>query len=223
MKVTDGVYAYLWTNLMENNCNTYALQGAGGIVLIDPGLQQYIPRVLDQMRADGLDPGDIRMVLATHGHPDHIDGVAAFKDAPDISIAMHAREEEFLGEIGREFFRMFGLPEPEFTIDTRPEEGPLQACGMDLQVLCTPGHSPGSICIHWPERATLVTGDVVFSGSIGRTDFPGGSGHVLKESIEKISGIPVEHLLPGHNELVQGADLIARNFDFIKRSFFDYL
>ena len=64
---------------------------------------------------------------------------------------------------------------------------------------------------------------MIFSESVGRTDFPGGSGELLKQSIEQLSTLDVEYLLPGHNEIVTGKNDVKRNFEFIKRAFFSYL
>jgi len=221
MKVTDGIYAYLWTNMMENNCNTYVLQGKG-LILVDPGLKRYVPKIMDAMKNDGLNPDDISLILNTHSHPDHLDGNACFMDTT-VKMSMHEEEEKFLKGIGREFFRMFGLDEPLYRVDFFANEGDLQVDGINLKIIHAPGHSPGSICIHWPDKEALISGDVVFSGSIGRTDFPGGKGSTLKQSIEKISGLSLQYLLPGHNEIVEGREEIKRNFEFIKRSFFSFL
>jgi hydroxyacylglutathione hydrolase len=221
MKVTDGVYAYPWTNMMENNCNTYVLQG-DGLILIDPGLKRHVSDILAQMKRDGLDPQDIKLIMTTHSHPDHLDGVARFADS-DIQMTMHEDEEKFLKNVGGEFFRMFGLDQPKYRVDFYAAEGDLKAAGITLKIILTPGHSPGSICIYWPEKETLITGDVVFCGSIGRTDFPGGSSGTLKKSIEKISAIDAAYLLPGHNEILEGKEEIKNNFEFIKRSFFSFL
>ncbi len=221
MKVTDGVYAYPWTNMMENNCNTYVLQGEG-LILIDPGLNKYVPNILDAMKQDGLNPDEISLIINTHSHPDHLDGNAYFIDT-DVKMTMHEEEEKFLEKIGKEFFSMFGLTDPRYRVDFFCNEGDLQENGISLKVVLTPGHSPGSVCLYWPAKETLISGDVVFSGSIGRTDFPGGSGPILKQSIEKISALEPAYLLPGHNELVEGKEEIKKNFDFIKRAFFSYL
>jgi hydroxyacylglutathione hydrolase len=217
MKVTDGVYAYSWTNMMENNCNSYVLQG-DGLILVDPGLKRHVPALLKQMKSDGLNPDEIKLVIVTHAHPDHFDGVAQFMDS-SVQMTMHADEEKFLEKIGLEFFRMFGLEPPKYRVDFYANEGDLTAAGITLKVLLTPGH----ICLYWPEKETLITGDVVFCGSIGRTDFPGGSSATLKKSIEAISQLDAAFLLPGHNEIVEGKAEIKNNFEFIKRSFFSYL
>jgi len=221
MKVTDGVYAYPWTNMMENNCNTYVLKGEN-LILIDPGLKRYVPDIMAAMKKDGLNPEDISLIINTHSHPDHLDGNAYFM-ASSAKMTMHEEEEKFLKTIGKDFFRMFGLESPKHRVDFYSNEGELKAGDITLQIIHAPGHSPGSICMYWPEKETIITGDVVFSGSIGRTDFPGGSSGTLKKSIEKISSIKAKYLLPGHNEIVEGEAEIKRNFDFIKRSFFSFL
>ena len=223
MKVTDGVYAFPWTNMMENNCNTYVLEGET-LILIDPGLKKYVPAVIDSMKNDGLNPDKISLIINTHSHPDHFDGNAYFiKNTPSVQITMHEEEEKFLDTVGKEFFSMFGLESPEVKIDFHTSVGEFKLKDLSLEIIHAPGHSPGSICIYWPEKETLISGDVVFNGSIGRTDFPGGSSKVLKESIEKISALNAKYLLPGHNEIVEGKEEIQKNFDFIKRAFFSYL
>lgn len=221
MKVTDGVYAYPWTNMMENNCNSYVLQG-DGLILIDPGLKSHVPALLSQLKKDGLNPDDIKLIVTTHAHPDHFDGLAHFMDT-SVQMSMHKNEENFLDTTGKEFFRMFGLEQPKYRIDLYAEEGDLTAAGITLKVILTPGHSPGSICLYWPEKETLITGDVVFCGSIGRTDFPGGSSPTLKKSIEAISTLAVAYLLPGHNEIIEGKTEVKNNFEYIKRSFFSFM
>jgi len=222
MKLIDGVYAYPWTNMLENNCNTYILQGPEGLALIDPGLGRYVPDIIEAIKKDGLNPDDIKLVICTHCHPDHVDGVAYFAKKK-IPVTWHADEEAFLKETGRDFFRMFGLKEPGFKPDSICVEGYLPAAGLTLEAIHTPGHSPGSICLYWAEKKVMVTGDVVFSNSIGRTDFPGGDSALLKKSIDRIAELPAELILPGHNEVVQGSDAVKRNYDYIKSSFFSYL
>jgi glyoxylase-like metal-dependent hydrolase (beta-lactamase superfamily II) len=222
MKLIDGVYAYPWTNMMENNCNTYVLQGPDGLILIDPGLGRYVPDTIESIKKDGLNPDDIKLVVCTHCHPDHVDGVAYFAEK-NIPVTWSAEEDAFLNEIGRDFFRMFGLNEPGFKAKSLCKEGDLSAAGLTLQVILTPGHSPGSICLYWAEKQVMVTGDVVFSSSIGRTDFPGGDSPTLKKSIDRIAELPATLVLPGHNEVVEGAEAVKGNYDYIKKAFFSYL
>ena len=90
-------------------------------------------------------------------------------------------------------------------------------------MLVTPGHSPGSICLYWPDRKVLFTGDVVFNQSIGRTDLPGGSSGDLKKSIIRLSKLDVEYLLTGHGEMVTGREKVQENFHMIQDYWFNYL
>ena len=92
-----------------------------------------------------------------------------------------------------------------------------------FQVIHTPGHSPGSICLYWPDRKVLFTGDVVFYQGVGRTDLPGGNGEDLKASIKRISQLEVDYLLTGHGNVVSGRDLVKANFSEIERVWFAYL
>jgi len=92
-----------------------------------------------------------------------------------------------------------------------------------FQIYQTPGHSPGSLTIHWPERKVLFTGDLVFYGGIGRTDFLEGNSKLIKESIERMSHLDTELLLPGHGEVVTGKEMVLRNFEYIRQSFYAYL
>jgi len=222
MKLNDGIYCYPWTNMWENNCNSYILKKNETVILIDPGLKRYVPALLISVEQDGIKQDALSLVINTHGHPDHLDGNAYFLER-SIKIALSEEEDKFLRSTGKDFFRMFGLEEPSGQIDISLTEGPFKLNDIELEVLLTPGHSPGSICLYWPEQKALVSGDVVFSQSIGRTDFPGCSGEAMKQSIERLSALDVEYLLPGHNEIVQGKQDVKINFEFIKRAFFSSL
>jgi glyoxylase-like metal-dependent hydrolase (beta-lactamase superfamily II) len=91
----------------------------------------------------------------------------------------------------------------DVTIDLAP--GSVEVAGLSLDVMHTPGHSPGSVCLFWPQRRALIAGDVVFpGGAFGRCDFPGGSYKILLESFEKFDGLSPEYLLSGHGPAVSG-------------------
>jgi glyoxylase-like metal-dependent hydrolase (beta-lactamase superfamily II) len=92
-----------------------------------------------------------------------------------------------------------------------------------FEVIATPGHSPGSICLYWPVKKALFTGDLIFDQSIGRTDLPGGNGRLLKESVEKVSSRDIEYLLCGHGEIVAGEKKVKMNFEKIKDYWLNYL
>jgi hydroxyacylglutathione hydrolase len=116
-----------------------------------------------------------------------------------------------------------GMTMPEFQVDFYLDEGDLILGSKQFRIICTPGHSPGAICIYWPEHKVLITGDVVFKEGVGRTDFPGCSGAALKESILRLAELDVEYLLPGHGDLVKGRDEIKRNFVIVQSTYFPLL
>jgi glyoxylase-like metal-dependent hydrolase (beta-lactamase superfamily II) len=213
MKILDGLYGFIWQSASENNCNSFFIDGSKKII-IDPGhrhLFEHVKRGLAQIE---MTPGQIDVVLVTHGHPDHLETVGSF--GPATQWAMSRIDYEFVMKyIGsqKEF------PKPAFFL----QEGDLSVGDKTFQVILTPGHSPGSICLYWPEKKVLFTGDVVFSQSIGRTDLPGGSGKQLKESITKLAELDVEVLCPGHGGVVAGRENVKKNFKMIKDYWFNYL
>ncbi|MRR38188.1 MBL fold metallo-hydrolase, partial [bacterium] len=103
------------------------------------------------------------------------------------------------------------------------QEGDLALGDKSFRIILTPGHSPGSASLYWPEKKALFTGDVVFSQSIGRTDLPGGSGKQLKESISRLAELDVEVLCPGHGDIVAGRENVKKNFKLIKDFWFNQL
>ena len=174
------------------------------------------------MEGDGISPEEISLIILTHSHPDHFEGLEAFLNKP-VKIAMNQEEERYLLESGKLLFEMMGQPMPEFRVDFYLKEGELHLGKELLQIYQTPGHSPGSLSIHWPERKVLFTGDLVFYGGIGRTDFQGGNSKLIKESIERMSHLDTELLLPGHGEVVTGKEMVLQNFEFIRQNFYAYL
>jgi len=221
MKLEKDLYAYLWTNPYENNCNTFLIRGEV-TVLIDPGHSRHVPNLFHQMEGDGVSPDEIDLVILTHSHPDHFEGLDAFMDKP-VKIAMNREEERYLRESGKLLFEMMGQPLSEFRIDFYLKEGELHLGQELFHIYQTPGHSPGSLTIYWPERKVLFTGDLVFYGGIGRTDFLEGNAKLIKESIERMSHLDTEILLPGHGELVMGKEMVLQNFEYIRQNFYAYL
>jgi hydroxyacylglutathione hydrolase len=221
VKLEKDLYAYLWQDPYENNCNTYLING-DKTVLIDPGHTRNLKNVFRQMEEDGLSPDKIDLVLITHSHPDHMEGVEVFLDKP-VRIAMGKEEERYLLESGKILFDMMQMPLPNIRIDFYLKEGDLRLGSQTFQVYQSPGHSPGSLTIYWRDRKVLFTGDVVFLGGIGRTDFLEGNSKLLMESIERLSHLDTEFLLPGHGDLVMGKELVLQNYEFIRQNFYPYL
>lgn len=221
MKVQNDLYAYLWRDPYENNCNTYVIKD-DKTVLVDPGHTRHLKKVFHQMEEDGLSPEKIDVVLITHSHPDHMEGAEVFLDKT-VRIAIGKEEERYLLESGKMLFDMMGMPMPNVRIDFYLKEGELRLGNQDFRIYQSPGHSPGSLTIYWPDRKALFSGDVVFLGGIGRTDFLEGNSKHLMESIERLSRLDTELLLPGHGDLVMGKELVLQNYEFIRQNFYPYL
>lgn len=166
--------------------------GKGAIV--DPGGDER--RLLDEASNLGL---DIVYIIATHGHPDHVCGNKAVKEATGADIVMHELDAEFFeSPETQNYFSMLGL-EPSPPTDKRVREGETVDIGnLSFQVIHTPGHTPGGMCLYLAPN--LITGDTLFVGGIGRTDFPGGSFEELIGSLKKkVLVLPDETVVwPGH-------------------------
>ena len=219
MKILDTLFAFVWRDVMENNCNTYLIDGTEKI-LVDPGHSHLFHHVKDGLSGLDLAPDQVGMVVVTHGHPDHLEAVQEF-DKPTL-VAMSMEERQFIARYASLYpvAKRLDALEPDLFL----QEGELTIGQETFQVLSTPGHSPGSICLYWPRQKVLFTGDVVFGGGgIGRTDLPGGDGRQLKESIEKLTGLDVEYLLPGHGDVVIGKEAVVANFQMIESQWFEYL
>jgi hydroxyacylglutathione hydrolase len=221
MELQKDLYAYLWEDVYENNCNSYVIRGER-TVLIDPGHSRHLGRLFSQMEADGISPDEIHVLILTHGHPDHLEGLEAFLEKP-VRIAMSREEELYLLGDGKLLLDSVGQPLPSFRIDFYLKEGELQLGTKGFNIFHTPGHSPGSLSIYWPERKALFTGDLVFFQGVGRTDFPGGNSGLLRDSIERLSRLDTEILLSGHGEVVMGRERVLRNFHFIRQNYYSYL
>ncbi len=162
--------------------NTYvvACDRTGEAMLVDPGGE--IPRVL------ALVPPGARVtrIVCTHGHIDHVAGAAEAKEETGAPLSLHAGDEGWLEALPRQA-EMFGFePVVVPVVDHRPADGETFRVGaFEGRVLHTPGHSPGSICLFFPEQRLLFTGDTLFAGSVGRTDLPGGDFDALHTSIQE--------------------------------------
>jgi len=190
---------YCVFNLFEER--TYvAWNTADRCVLVDPGCREGAEQeALDQLlRKEGLTP---EAVLLTHGHIDHILGVAALQERFGIPVYMHPADTVALDYNVRmaERFRI-RLPQKDFAWTPVQDGQLLDLAGMHFKVIATPGHTPGCVCYLEQEQGVLFTGDTLFAGSIGRTDFPYSDyDDEIRSILEKL--LPLEPditLLPGH-------------------------
>ncbi len=219
MKVFEGLHAFLWANPTTNNCNTYLIRGSKNI-LIDPGHHHLFSHVLDNLALLSMGVEDIDLVIITHGHPDHLEAARRFFGTKAL-IAMSETEFHFIRQVAPHYGQALGGADFEPHILLR--EGNLETDSVKFEVILAPGHSPGSICLHWHEKKAVFTGDVVFNGGIGRTDLPGGDGEQLKDSIRRLAQLELEYVLPGHGDIIVGANQVRANFREIENFWFGYI
>ena len=168
---------------------------------------------------DGVDMGRPKLILFTHGHPDHIEATDLFDEG--VLRAIGKEEYAYMRQEGKELFLATGAQMPGRPFKLLLNEGPLTLGDKTFLVITTPGHSPGSICLYEPKEKVLISGDTVFYLGVGRTDLPGGDPDRLAASIKKLSRLDVEYLIPGHGEMLKGRKAIQKNFAMILSEFFE--
>ncbi len=204
------------------DCNTYVITGNPGII-IDPGNTQFLASRVGGMKQDGIDPSDIGIIVNTHLHMDHCGANEAFKRLSGAKVALHPVQKENYQLVVIDGARLFGMEPLEFSEDYVLDDSPLSNDGMELEMIVSPGHSPDSVCFYNRKDKVLVCGDVLFEMNTGRVDLPGGNAGDLKKSIEALSLLDIEYLLPGHMGIVSGAEKVVGNFDFIRSNVFAWL
>jgi len=161
-------------------------------IVIDPSMGEH--EVIDAVREQGL---RLVEILNTHGHPDHIFGNAAVKEATRARLAIHRLDEYRLGPTRPPT----QLDVPHCTADDLFDNGQLAYLDdVELAALHTPGHTEGSTCFYLRREGALFTGDLLFKGNIGRTDLPGSDPAAMSESLSRIaSSLPATtRVYPGH-------------------------
>ena len=220
MKLLKNLYYYPEKGMMD--CNTYVIKDKLSI-LIDPGLNEFLPALLQDLQKDGIDPKTIDIIMNTHLHGDHSWSNEAFKQASGAEILLHTVQKQLGDAATTQASKFFGVPAAKFTEDRVLNEDHLSLGETEIEIIHSPGHSPESVCFYLRKEKVLICGDVIFNQNTGRVDLPGGDADQLKQSIERLSKLDVEYLLPGHMDIVTGADNVKRNFEFIKQYVFGYL
>lgn len=171
-------------------------------IVIDPSMGER--QVIDAVREQGL---RLVEILNTHGHPDHIFGNAAVKEATRARLAIHRLDAYRLGPDRPPT----QLDVPPCTADDLFDDGQLTYLDdVELSALHTPGHTEGSTCFYLRREGTLFSGDLLFKGNIGRTDLPGSDPAAMSESLSRIaSSLPAAtRVYPGHGaETTVGAEI----------------
>jgi len=171
--------------MLGANCYIVADEQAKSCAVVDPGGQGGA--LAGWLQAQKLTP---KYVLLTHGHFDHVGGVKELVEAyPGLPVYLHPEDTKLTPELSK------GL----FWTDFYEEGDQITMDGITFRVLHTPGHTPGSVCLQ--AENVLLTGDTLFAGSCGRTDFPGGSWDQLIDSFARLAKLPGDYsVLSGHGE-----------------------
>lgn len=177
------------------NCYFVINTGTKELLIVDPG--GNAPALSDAVRKEKLTPV---AVLLTHGHLDHAAAAKALAKEFGIKVYAHEAEKETLKSSTMNLTASFGAGEAFHADIFLKDNEVLELIGCSIKVLFTPGHTPGGCCYYLPEQKILFSGDTLFSQSVGRTDFPGGSSSVLVRSIrEKLMELPEDvRVYPGH-------------------------
>lgn len=230
--IVQGLRYYVWQGT-ENNCNsvlfTDVLAGPRPHLLVDPGgcftpetARISLNALKEALAIDGYPFEKVGLIVATHYHNDHC--LACDLLPANGPLVAYTREDfDCREKLDEGIYRTYGANMPHHPLALYLQEGWLELGNpvrLRLQVFHTPGHSPGGISLYWPAQKVLISGDTVFAGSVGRTDFPGGSATDLKKSIERLSKLEIDYLLPGHStesgSFVSGRQAVNRNFETVK-------
>lgn len=188
--------------------NTYVLfsspggeDGRGFVLLIDPACsnpyeQQQLLDYIENLKSKTINPK--LSLIATHGHLDHLWGAKRATEQWHTPVLMHEADIP-MAQAMQQQYDLFGIPakaEP-FPIDVLKSEIP----NCKFEILHTPGHTPGSVCLYFPEEKVLFSGDTLFRMGYGRTDLPGGNYGRLMDSLERLFELPSDvRVYPGHGE-----------------------
>ena len=181
---------------LQCNCSIVGDEATREAMVIDPG--DNIPQILARLAKHGL---TLKQIVVTHGHIDHVGGALKLKLATGAPVLMNENDMPLL-KLMDEQAGWLGIEPPEVAPpDMSAEEGMVVSIANHAaQVIFTPGHTQGSICLHFVPEKLLVAGDTLFAGSIGRTDLPGGNPRQILTSIhDRLLVLPEEtRVIPGH-------------------------
>lgn len=191
--------------MLQCNCTLLGDETTGEAMVIDPG--DNVPEILRRLSAHGL---SLKQIVVTHAHIDHVGAALQLKRATGAPILLNQNDLPLLRMMDVQA-GWLGMAPPEVAPpDESAEAGmKLGIAGHPAEVIHTPGHTPGSICLYFAPDRLLLAGDTLFAGSIGRTDLPGGDGRQILRSIQdKLLVLPDDlRVIPGHGgETTLGAE-----------------
>ena len=183
----------LLVGMMDNFCYVVGCEQTREAMVIDPG--EGVDQILAVLKKEKL---SLQTIFNTHHHWDHVSGNAALKEATGAALVMHAAADDILQGNSPGISAPGGRvlsPPADRRIET---DDTLQLGRITFQVMATPGHTPGGLCLF--AEGQLFTGDTLFVGDSGRTDLPGGHRPTLGASIRRLMQLPDDTVVwPGHN------------------------
>ncbi len=187
------------------DCNVYVVDGDDP-VLVDAGMGMNTPRLLAAITRLLPDGGPKRVIL-THRHYDHTGGAGEVAHALGAKLFAHPEDAEGLrqGDEWKTMSIMFGAEGTALEVEDLKEGSVIDTGTHRFEVLHTPGHTPGSICLYEEVSGALISGDTVFADGVGRWDMPGGNLEALKRSILRLSKLNIKDVYPGHGPIAKGS------------------
>lgn len=182
--------------MLQCNCTLLGDEESGEAMVIDPG--DNVSTILSRLAAHRL---TLKQIIVTHAHIDHVGGALQLKRATGAPILLNQNDMPLLQMMDVQA-NWLGIQAPEVAPpDESAEHGmKLGIASHPAEVIHTPGHTPGSICLYFQPDHLLLAGDTLFAGSIGRTDLPGGDGTQILRSIhDRLLVLPDDlRVIPGH-------------------------
>ena len=207
MEVLPGIHqlkGFLWSNV-------FLLEDGDKLALVDAGLHPRLHKLLDYIRSMGRDPAELDTIILTHGHPDHTFGLRPLQRSTNIKVLVHSGDvksesggRSWIHYPSQPVAREWDVPFlQKLYFDEVLHDGQVLPIMDGLEVLHTPGHTPGSVVLYLRSRGILFTGDSLLSnGKVFRRPipFPGTDFKDYRRSIERISRLDFEVALPGHGQ-----------------------
>jgi len=198
------IHEILPVGRLQCNCSIIADENTREAMVIDPG--DDIGDIQAILQKHGV---RVKQIVITHAHIDHVGGAMKLRTATGAPILLNQKDHALLKMLDMQA-AWLGMSAPdEVEVDrTVTDADKVEAGALVANVIHTPGHTEGSICLYFPAEQKLIAGDTLFAGSIGRTDLPGGSfDKIIRSLHEKVLSLPDETIVvPGHGPLTTIGD-----------------